>query len=79
VIFFSNLNNELYGQKKKKKEKKVDRWALSLSIKPFYDSNILKYSEKYIQRFKNGEDPGRFHINRIDDLTVGYFCGINFL
>jgi len=78
LIFLSNLDNELYGQKKKKTEEKVDKWALSLSIKPFYDSNILKYSEKYIQRFKNGEDPGRFHIDRIDDLTVGYSAGLTF-
>ncbi|MDZ7625677.1 MAG: hypothetical protein U5J96_14690 [Ignavibacteriaceae bacterium] len=78
LIFLLNPDNELFGQKKKKTEKKVDKWALSLSIKPFYDSNILKYSDKYIQRFKNGEDPGRFHINRIDDLTVGYSAGITF-
>ena len=70
---------ELNGQAKKKKTvKKVDKWTLSLSIKPFYDSNILKYSEKYIQRFMNGEDAGRFHINRIDDLTVGYSAGLTF-
>ena len=61
-----------------KPEKKVNKWALSLSIKPYYDSNILKYSDKYIQRFKNGEDPGRFHIDRIDDLTIGYSAGITF-
>jgi len=78
LIFLSNLDNELYGQKKKKTEEKVYKWALSLSIKPYYDSNILKYSEKYIQRFKNGEDPGRFHIDRIDDLTVGYSAGLTF-
>lgn len=75
--FLSSLDNELYGQKKKI-EKKIDKWALSLSIKPFYDSNILKYSDKYIERFKNGEDPGRFHINRLDDLTVGYSAGLSF-
>jgi hypothetical protein len=78
LIFLSNLNSELYGQKKKKTEKKVDKWTLSLSIKPYYDSNVLKYSDKYIQRFKDGEDPGRFHINRIDDLTVGYSAGITY-
>ncbi len=52
-------------------EKKVDHWRINLSLSPYYDSNILKYSEKYIERFKNGEDEGRFHINRIDDLTLG--------
>jgi len=70
---------ELNGQAKQKKTvKKVDKWTLSLSIKPFYDSNILKYSEKYIQRFMNGEDAGRFHINRIDDLTIGYSAALSF-
>lgn len=78
LIILSNPNNELYGQKKKKTEKKVDKWTLSLSIKPYYDSNILKYSDKYIERFKNGEDQGRFHINRIDDLTIGYSAGLTF-
>lgn len=78
LIILLSLNIDLYGQKKKKSTKKVDKWSLSLSIKPYYDSNILKYSDKYIERFKNGEDPGRFHINRIDDLTVGYSAGLTF-
>jgi hypothetical protein len=78
LIILTNPANELYGQKKKKTEKKVDKWTLSLSIKPYYDSNILKYSDKYIERFKNGEDQGRFHINRIDDLTIGYSAGLTF-
>lgn len=62
----------------KPKKKKVDKWTLTLSINPYYDSNILKYSDKYIQRFKNMEDPGRFHINRIDDLAIGYSAGLTF-
>ena len=39
---------------------------------------FLKYSEKYIERFKNGEDEGRFisHINRIDD--IGYALGVTY-
>jgi hypothetical protein len=59
-------------------KKKKDKWTVSLSLNPFYDSNILKYSEKYIQRFKNREDEGRFHIHSIDDLTLSYSVGINF-
>ncbi|RPI70427.1 MAG: hypothetical protein EHM47_12130, partial [Ignavibacteriales bacterium] len=77
LIFLPNPNNELYGQKKKT-EKKADKWALSLSIKPYYDSNILKYSEKYIDRFKNREDEGRFHIETIDDLVWGYSIGLTY-
>jgi hypothetical protein len=38
----------------------------------------LKYSDKYIERFKNLEDEGRFHINRIDDITIGYSFGVSF-
>jgi hypothetical protein len=78
LIILSSLNNELYGQKKKKTEKKVNKWSLSLSIRPYYDSNILKYSEKYIDRFKNREDEGRFHIETIDDLVWSYSIGITF-
>ena len=82
LLCFSLLISIVISQKAfagdKSKKKKVDQWTLSLSIKPFYDSNILKYSDKYIQRFKNGEDPGRFHINRIDDFTIGYSAGITF-
>lgn len=79
LLFISASFIETNGQTKKKKaEKKVDKWALNLSIRPFYDSNILKYSEKYIQRFMNGEDAGRFHINRVDDLTIGYSAALSF-
>jgi hypothetical protein len=59
-------------------KKKKDKWTINLSLNPFYDSNILKYSEKYIQRFKNREDEGRFQIHSIDDLTISYSAGINF-
>ncbi len=77
VILISLLTNEeVFAGDNPKKE--VDNWTLSLSINPYYDSNILKYSDKYIQRFKNGEDAGRFHIDRIDDLTIGYAAGLTF-
>lgn len=59
-------------------EKNKNRWTISLSLKPYYDSNILKYSEKYIERFKNREDEGRFHIETIDDLVFGYSVGITY-
>ena len=59
-------------------EKEVDHWRINLSLSPNYDSNILKYSDKYIERFKNLEDEGRFHINRIDDITIGYSLGVSF-
>jgi hypothetical protein len=35
-----------------------------------YDDNTNRYSEKYLDRFKNGEDPGRFHIVTFDDAIA---------
>ncbi len=78
VILFSLVTNEEAFAGDKTKKKKVNKWRLSLSINPYYDSNILKYSDKYIQRFKNREDAGRFHINSIDDFTMGYAAGLTF-
>lgn len=45
-------------------------WRLDLGVTTVYDNNILRYSDKYITRFKNGEDPGRFHISTLDDLIL---------
>ena len=50
--------------------KSSGKFQASVSVNSFYDSNILKYSDKYIQRFENHQDIGRFHINRYDDLAV---------
>ncbi len=77
VIFVSLFTNEesFAGDKT---EKKVNKWTLNLSAGPYYDSNILKYSDKYIQRFKNREDEGRFHINSVDDLSIGFAAGLTF-
>jgi hypothetical protein len=72
-LFFISSEN-IFAQKKP--QKKTDNWTVNLSFSPFYDSNILKYSEKYIERFKNLQDEGRFHINRIDDLALNYSIDI---
>jgi len=45
-------------------------WNIKLQIGSIYDSNILKYSDKYIEKYNNNEDEGRFHINRYDDLII---------
>lgn len=76
ILILLIANQEVYAGDKPKKN--VDRWALTLAINPYYDSNILKYSDKYIQRFKNREDPGRFHISSTDDLAIGYSAGLTF-
>ncbi len=59
-------------------DKKVNHWQADLSVSPYYDSNILKYSDKYIQRFLNREDEGRFQVNRYDDLVVQYSGGLSY-
>lgn len=76
LILFFICNSALdAGESPKKKTK---NWQIDLSLNSYYDSNILKYSDKYIQRFLNRQDPGRFHIDRYDDLVVAYSLGISF-
>lgn len=67
VIFFSA---SIFPQKKS--SSKSGDWSIDLAVSSAYDNNILKYSDKYIERFKNKEDAGRFHINRYDDLLMNY-------
>lgn len=69
-------NNNAYSQKKSSQGK--DKWSIDLSLTSAYDNNILKYSDKYIKRFKNREDEGRFHINRYDDLSMDYNIKLSF-
>lgn len=57
---------------------KSNKWGIDLRFGSMYDNNILKYSDKYIERFKNLEDPGRFHINRYDDLVLDYSLGLSY-
>ncbi|MCD4695828.1 MAG: hypothetical protein K8S16_06265, partial [Bacteroidales bacterium] len=66
-IFFLSNGAVLAQEKKKKKGPGFDvRFKLATT----YDDNILKYSEKYLNRFMNGEDEGRFHIDTYDDLIL---------
>ncbi len=59
-----------FGQEKKKKKKKTKYFELRVGLAMTYDDNILKYSEKYLNRFMNGQDEGRFHIDTYDDLIL---------
>ncbi|MHC1774576.1 MAG: hypothetical protein AB9834_04100 [Lentimicrobium sp.] len=43
---------------------------ISAGLTTFYDNNILKYSDKYIDRFLNNQDEGRFHIKTYDDIIL---------
>jgi len=63
VILLFTLNS--FGQKFKK-----SRFDLKVGIASMYDDNILKYSEKYIDRFLNNEDEGRFEIKSYDDVFI---------
>ncbi len=75
------LNNNLQAQSKFSKFKPT-KLNISLKLTSNYDDNILKYSEKYLEKFKNNEDEGRFHIKTYDDVTwspeIGLTSTFNF-
>jgi hypothetical protein len=52
----------------KKPSKKEKHFEATISFATLYDDNILKYSDKYIERFLNHQDTGRFHIDTYDDI-----------
>jgi hypothetical protein len=61
----------LAQEKTKEKQKKKTRvYELKVGLSSFYDDNILKYSDKYLTRFMNNEDFGRFHIDTYDDVVI---------
>jgi len=68
IVFVFLLANNSFAQKKSKK--KSNNWRIDVGLSSTYDSNILKYSDKYIDRFMNNEDAGRFHIKTYDDLIL---------
>ncbi len=47
-------------------QKQPDTWDMQFSLSGGYDNNILRYSDKYIDRFNGGTDAGRFYINNPD-------------
>lgn len=61
-----------FAQEKEKsvKKKKVKLFDVEFGLSTNYDDNILKYSEKYLERFMNNEDFGRFHIETYDDIIL---------
>lgn len=73
-IFFLFLMSGLFlqsvssiGQEAKKKKKRKPQFEVAFRLGVLYDDNILKYSDQYLNRFMNGEDKGRFHIETYDD------------
>lgn len=75
VILFSAV--DAIAQKKSTKKKSTP-WELEVGIGMSYDDNILKYSEKYLDRFMNNEDPGRFHIETYDDAVLFTSAGLSY-
>lgn len=59
--------HDVHAQKKKKK---TASFSFNASLGTTYDDNILKYSDKYLERFMNREDEGRFHIDTYDDVIL---------
>lgn len=72
ILIFAMLTVALSGQEKTKEKpkKKTRSYDLRVGLNSFYDDNILKYSEKYLTRFMNNEDFGRFHIDTYDDIII---------
>jgi hypothetical protein len=68
LIIFLVTGSDGYAQSSKKK--KEEHFEAELSFSTIYDDNILKYSDKYLERFMNGQDLGRFHIETYDDLIL---------
>ena len=67
LLLVVGTNNSM-AQKKKKS--RPPEFSVSADLGFTYDDNILKYSEKYLERFNNREDEGRFHIDTRDDLIL---------
>jgi len=53
-----------------KNDRQKPVFNISAGLTSMYDDNILKYSDKYIDRFLNNEDEGRFHIRTYDDVVL---------
>jgi len=78
-IFFTiivSLFFNVFLSAQKRSDKNENKFTGEISLSSFYDSNILKYSDKYLDRFVNNEDEGRFHINTYDDFVLDYSAKI---
>lgn len=76
IFIFFLPNHEAYAQKKKSKKEK--HFEAEISFATIYDNNILKYSDKYLERFLNQEDEGRFHIDTYDDIILYQSVGLSY-
>lgn len=70
LVFFLAGSNAFAQDKKKKKKKKIGL-EFKIGLAMTYDNNILKYSDKYLDRFMNGQDSARFQwLDTYDDLII---------
>ena len=60
----------------KKSKRKKPEYDVNFGVRMMYDDNILKYSDKYLDRFLNNEDQGRFHIETYDDVIINPELGL---
>lgn len=74
ILLLSFSMGDTFAQSSKKK-KKAKPLVFKVGLTTMYDNNILKYSEKYLDRFMNSEDPGRFSIETYDDLIINPSLG----
>lgn len=72
ILLILTGGNTLAQNKQTKKEtkKKEVEFDVNVGLNTFYDDNILKYSDKYLERFMNNQDQGRFHIETYDDVVL---------
>ena len=73
MCFLLFYNGKLQSQTEKKKKQNFE---LKVRLASIYDDNILKYSNKYLERFMYGLDEGRFHINTYDDAIIFTSLGL---
>ena len=74
-FFFSNSDADAQQKSGKKKEK---HFEAEFGFATIYDNNILKYSDKYLERFLNQQDEGRFHIDTYDDIILNQSLALTY-
>ncbi len=77
VFFFSFLSHYYAGAQKIENKKAVPEFEVDFGLATLYDNNILKYSDKYLQKFIHNEDSGRFHIDTYDDVILTPSLGLS--
>ena len=78
LIFIFFLPNPEADAQQKSGKKKEKHFEAEFGFATIYDNNILKYSDKYIERFLNNQDEGRFHIDTYDDVILNQSLALNY-